>query len=709
MCLKEPIDPIFSPAEPRLELFNTCHHDQLNIPNYILPSLQPSELDYLNLNSLENIIHIMDINLDQEFNSHQITSLISLFLSSIDQQNQFYQPLEHLLKFFMHKFESFEQEKSALQDQNEALTNELEELKTKQKQNSTTSNYGSSHDTLENMPDPDLEKLGSSESKESERHQGAQPGHPRHLRQGIPLEEADNIINHDLTEEEKICPHCGGSLVRDEDKDKKYDFYNLPEITVTKIVNIVFAYRCEKCGKSHFKAHKNLVDACLVSNTLLALMSVLKSNFHQSIRKTQEFLRDIFHIKVCNGYVNKCMKRVSSALRPIFLEIIDNIKLVKKLNIDETGHRFSGSRVYTWVMVSDDLILFKIGTRSSYLLDVILGSEFEGVIGSDCFKAYFKFVKSCKSVTLQICLAHLIREFRFCTTFPDVDVIEYGKKNLLHLTELFNIYHERRLIEDRESVTYKELTGKLHEIKDKILESSTIPPKKCRKAKALADRMKEIGLNYFTFIDNPDVEPTNNISERMLRGVVIDRKITIGTESFAGNAYCETLWTIIATLKNTTMDPYRFIVEVLDAYEAGQPLPSLVNPGGFIDSKYILMAKQELQAIHKADKKRTAEKKAIKDANNAKKANQKGSKALDQTDLGTKKRKAAKRQSSPLSYPPAQNTADSVDPHQPLDLDYSSTEASSSQALQLYHLRLSQMVLAKRYLLVLKNLPAKRK
>ena len=45
-------------------------------------------------------------------------------------------------------------------------------------------------------------------------------------------------------------------------------------------------------------------------------------------------------------------------------------------------------------------------------------------------------------------------------------------------------------------------------------------------AAVLAKRFRTHGRDYFTFIRCPDVEPSNNKSERALRFYVINRRIT---------------------------------------------------------------------------------------------------------------------------------------------------------------------------------------
>ena len=68
-----------------------------------------------------------------------------------------------------------------------------------------------------------------------------------------------------------------------------------------------------------------------------------------------------------------------------------------------------------------------------------------------------------------------------------------------------------------------------------------------RHSRNLAKRFEAHGESYFRFLTTPGLEPTNNLAEQAIRFVVIDRLITQGTRSEAGNRWCERIWTVIAT------------------------------------------------------------------------------------------------------------------------------------------------------------------
>ena len=73
--------------------------------------------------------------------------------------------------------------------------------------------------------------------------------------------------------------------------------------------------------------------------------------------------------------------------------------------------------------------------------------------------------------------------------------------------------------------------------------------------------------HLFTFLDNPDVEATNNLAERQLRPAVIARKLSCGNKTHRGAR----TWEILASLAATcTQRAESFAQMVSDA--------ALLNP-----------------------------------------------------------------------------------------------------------------------------------
>lgn len=71
----------------------------------------------------------------------------------------------------------------------------------------------------------------------------------------------------------------------------------------------------------------------------------------------------------------------------------------------------------------------------------------------------------------------------------------------------------------------------------------------------------DMSQDYFRFMFEPGVEPTNNHSEQQVRHCVIDRRITQGTRSEAGQRYHQRMWTAISTCGKQGCSFFRFLHE----------------------------------------------------------------------------------------------------------------------------------------------------
>ncbi|MGL6195791.1 MAG: hypothetical protein ACRC2T_13325, partial [Thermoguttaceae bacterium] len=51
------------------------------------------------------------------------------------------------------------------------------------------------------------------------------------------------------------------------------------------------------------------------------------------------------------------------------------------------------------------------------------------------------------------------------------------------------------------------------------------------------------------FIDTQSIEPTNNVAEREIRTLVLDRHVTQGLRNKVGNEWNKRFWTVVSTCR----------------------------------------------------------------------------------------------------------------------------------------------------------------
>ena len=242
------------------------------------------------------------------------------------------------------------------------------------------------------------------------------------------------------------------------------------------------------------------------------------------------------------------------------------------LNVDESGHRENGHRLWTWGFRAASFTCFRIEpSRGSQVLRAMLGDHFAGTVGCDYFSAYHKYRKD-SGVSLQFCLAHLIRDVKFLATLPEAAIVAYGRRLLEALRQLFHTLHQREMME------LPIFRKALEKARDDLVAAGMNAPEH-KPAQNMAERFRRHGESYFRFITTPDVEPTNNLAEQAIRFVVLDRHVTQGTRSERGRQWCERIWSAIATCAQQQRSVFEFLYQAVDNYFAGKPTPSLLPSG----------------------------------------------------------------------------------------------------------------------------------
>ena len=263
---------------------------------------------------------------------------------------------------------------------------------------------------------------------------------------------------------------------------------------------------------------------------------------------------------------------MSQALEQPYQELLESLPDQERLNVDETGHKQNRLRQWTWCFRASLYTLFKIDpTRSGDVLIAVLGKEFNGVLGCDYFSAYRRYHREF-GVTLQFCLAHLIRDVKFLATLPDAREQAYGTRLREALRALFGVVH------GREQLTAESFQTQLEAARAEVLRCATRDVPATKHCRNLAKRFEKHGESYFRFITTPGVEPTNNLAEQAIRFVVIDRLITQGTRSDTGNRWCERIWTVIATCMQQGRSVFEYLEAAVGAWFADTEPPMLL-PG----------------------------------------------------------------------------------------------------------------------------------
>jgi transposase len=307
---------------------------------------------------------------------------------------------------------------------------------------------------------------------------------------------------------------------------------------------------------------------------MTALIGWLKGVCHMSIGNIKKYCRDVIGVRLSRGMIQKLVTKVSQSLADPYDELLAALAGESYLNIDETGHKDNGKKLWTWCFRAYLFTVFKISpSRGSEVLIETLGEEFEGVIGCDYFSAYRKFMRLDENVKLQFCLAHLIRDIKFLCAHPDPENQRYGSVLREHFRKLF-----RTIARRDEFASEETFRRSLDRIRIDIVCDATFETPDTQHANNLAERFYQHCESYFRFITDPAIGPTNNLAEQAIRFVAIHRRMTQGTRGETGQSWFERICTVVITCEQQGRSVLEFIQESVHSLFTGEPSPSLLPP-----------------------------------------------------------------------------------------------------------------------------------
>jgi len=401
---------------------------------------------------------------------------------------------------------------------------------------------------------------------------GGQSGHPKHEREPFPPEAVNaGAFDHRID----LCPRCGQGLEPAPWGEPRV----IQQVDIEAVPLSIQEHHghpgwCPCCQRLYEAPLPIGIErGRLVGPRLTTLIAYLKGVCHASFSTIRKFLRDVVGLTISRGQLSAIISKVAGALEQPYEELLDRLPGEDRLNVDETGHKRNRLRMWTWCFRAELYTLFKIDPRrSTGVLIEVLGTEFDGVLGCDYCSSYRSYMDRF-DVTVQFCLAHLIRDVKFLTTLPDRRDRAYGERLREALRELFGVIHRRG------DFSAEQFRGRLDLARFMVLSRATIGVPATRHCRNMAKRFEAHGESYFRFITTPGVEPTNNLAEQAIRFVVIDRLITQGTRSEKGDRWCERIWTVIATCQQQGRSVFEYLEAAVTAWFADtDPPPLLPEP-----------------------------------------------------------------------------------------------------------------------------------
>ena len=243
--------------------------------------------------------------------------------------------------------------------------------------------------------------------------------------------------------------------------------------------------------------------------------------------------------------------------------------LPRRSTSTRAGWRLRGGKRTLWGALTCRAAVFRIAAdRHRREAQALLGEEFSGVACSDRWWAYDYLDPQRR----QFCWAHLVRDFTAHSEGLGAQK-EFGAAGLRVAERLFAAWGEFRGDADRKRLL--ERLGPLQEELRALLEEAARKAARNRRHRTFAKNLLKGWPALWTFASVPGVEPTNNHAERGLRGAVIYRKLSLGSQSEEGERTIARLLSASITCRLQRRSLFAYLSDVLAAKIRGDPVPLL--------------------------------------------------------------------------------------------------------------------------------------
>ena len=424
----------------------------------------------------------------------------------------------------------------------EELTAENNKYKIQIDKDYTNSSFPSSSETF-------VRKVKNSRVK-SDRKPGGQLGHKGHPRK-------------DYKPDETILLPCDETIINNP------DYIKTGKVLKRKLVDISFdmkvieyqsvVYKNIKTGKSYHSPFPEGVDNEInYSSKIKAVAYYLNNHCNVSIDHTKDFIKLITDNKIClsKGMISNLNKQLHFRSLDKIKEYFNTLSKADVLYLDNTSSRVNGRNEVVFVTTDKNIAFYSYtGHKGHEGVKLTPVASSLATLVHDHDKTFYSYGKN-----HQECLAHLLRYLQSSIDYePHLSWAKYMKELLQDIIHQIKNSELNEKLKDKYKKRYKQI------IHIGLKEYRKHPPNEYfMDGFNLLKRMREYEDSTLYFLDHPQIDYTNNISESLLRKV---KRKTHQATTFRSidnlSYYCEGL-SIIETSRIRNENPLTELIGVFD-------------------------------------------------------------------------------------------------------------------------------------------------
>src|SRR5438132_3283931 len=325
------------------------------------------------------------------------------------------------------------------------------------------------------------------------------------------------------------CPHCRGPLVETGVADQYQT--DIPRRPIVRHFRVQVG-RCRRCGRRVQGRHELQTSDALgaaasqIGPAAQAAAVVLNKTAGLSHGKVAAVFRALFGIALGRGASARIGLRAAARLEPDYRAVLADLRASGQVSADETGWRVGGQSAWLHDWVGDRATAYAIDpNRSAAVLERVIGGDWDGILSHDGFASYDRFPEAVH----QQCVAHVLRRARGLLETATRGAVRFPRQVIGLFTDAIDL-RPRHL---RGEVSADDLAAARDRFEDRLL-ALTERPRTDPANQRLAEHLWRHSHEWFPFLTDPAIEPTNWKAEQALRPAVVNRKVWGGNRTAAG-------------------------------------------------------------------------------------------------------------------------------------------------------------------------------
>ena len=358
------------------------------------------------------------------------------------------------------------------------------------------------------------------------------------------------------------CPQCASRLggVSVARRRQVIEIPAPPPVEVSEhVVYHGWCSQCQKWREAPLDVSAQVLGQGRLGVKITSLIAYLRTVMRLPVRQIQAYLATLHGLKISSGEIVEVMHRLQANLEPTLAGLKAAIRASPAVQADETGWRENGQNGYIWSVSTPTVRYYEYHHwRGHEVVEALVGSDFQGVLGSDFYAAYHVH-----QGLHQRCWVHFLRDRHdLKEQYADDQEVQHWAQDVKALYEraMASAGPDASLpVAKQEAQRRKQQ----HAFEQELWQLCAPYVHTSSPLQTLCKRVERFLPELFVFVARPEVPAHNNLAERSVRPLVIARKISGGSRSPRGSQTRMALFSCLGTWAAQGLNPFLHCLALL--------------------------------------------------------------------------------------------------------------------------------------------------